>query len=411
MNKQFNSSKTQYGKNIARLESCDDDIYFNESYIVICDNAKVKSIHASYDLTIYGSIEANIIDVHGDLNIIGNVICKKMTVKKVLCSGNIKAVDLMCDDEIMADTVHIVDADLTGNLLVNKTMTITGKFNSIRNVLVGEGVVAADDYKADATAVIDYFDVDCKDDLNYIEMMDGFKHDVPNNTDVNLPFDKRIEKITSDFNASLTEAEDEDDIVKKINEIGKVQGDSYKNVHYVLKKIIDISYVDEIETLNQYLYISYGKKYFPKVLLEYETIEPVFSSYLENVEIESLKCVPEDMEDLSFMIYINHDIFSDNEGIYEKIFSSLGLKYSFVKQRLFPSEDTYSDLVEDAEIDETPSKKEIKESEPQDPNIGRVVECKGFGQGIITGVGTSYYVIEFSGWGEKKIGKQFVVFK
>lgn len=401
---QFNSSKSSYGKNIAKVESCDDDLYFNESYIVFGDNIKVKSVHATYDLSIHTSISSDTIEVHGVLIVLGNINCNKLVAKKIICSGNIKTKILVVDDEILADSLVVDNADLSGNLLINKSITVNNKFISTKNVLVGEGVMATDDYNAEATVVVDYFDVDCKDLVNYIEISSEFKNSIPNVQTNNLPFSKRLSQLINEIYDSIDMSDEEDEIVSKIKKLGEIQPDSFKIVYYVLDKIIDISYNDSIENLNQYLYVSYGLKFFPETLKKYETLEPVFSSYIKDLKIDYLECMPENAYEFAILLLINECTFDGDDNISDKIFSSVGIKYKTVKQRfnndlkgINSQRSDEEELIEDAqiEIDET-----LK------PEIGKMAHSDAFGNGIIKDVAENYYVIEFEKNGIKKMSKE-----
>lgn len=403
--KQFNSSKSSYGKNITKVESCDDDLYFNESYIIFGDDIKVNSIHASYDLSIHSSINCDTIDVHGALTVLGNITCNKLSAKKIICSGNIKSKVLIVDDEILADSLIVDNADLSGNLLINKSITVNDKFNSTKNVLVGEGVMATDDYYAEATAVVDYFDVDCKDSVNYIEISSEFKNTITNAQNNNMPFSKRLSQLINEIYGSIDMSDEEDEIVSKIKKLGDVQPNSFKIIHYVLDKIIDISYNDSIENLNQYLYVSFGLKFFPKSIKEYETLEPVFSSYINNLKIDFLDCIPSDAYEFSILLFINECTFDGDDKIADKIFSSIGIKYKTVKQR-FANElesDNKSRPDEEDEISEE-EKKEL--DEPIKPEVGKMAHSNAFGDGIIKDVAENYYVIDFGKNGIKKISKE-----
>ena len=75
---QFDSTLLQAGNtNVAEAVETDDDLYFNETYVVIGARLSGNMIHATYDLTVIGDVEADTIEINGELTVNGNIKADK----------------------------------------------------------------------------------------------------------------------------------------------------------------------------------------------------------------------------------------------------------------------------------------------------------------------------------------------
>lgn len=77
---QYDTSKNVVGGvNIAEATQSDNRLVFNESYTVTGKILSVPSIYACYDLTVVGDMEADDIDVRGNLYVRGNIKAKRLS--------------------------------------------------------------------------------------------------------------------------------------------------------------------------------------------------------------------------------------------------------------------------------------------------------------------------------------------
>lgn len=412
MKKQFNSTKNKYGINLEKIEACDDELYFNESFTICGESIRAKEIYGSYDLTFLGNVEAEKIETYGVLYVVGDLIANMVRARKIICSGQIKVCDLFCDDEIISDSLNVNNADLTGNVLVNRSISVLNKFSSEANVLCGEGIIGSE-YSAKTTVVIDYFDVDDKSAQNYIEIEEEFKNTAlakSNNGDESI--NNTVKKLKKILNDSISNVNDEDELVEMIEEAAKEDFVSFDIMEYVLKKIIDISYQNEIENLNQYLYVMFASKKFPINLKGYETVEHIFNDYLPRVKAWELSYKANSLKEFIVCLYINNLIFNDDEVISDKIFSSIGIKYSTVKKQLLNNNNgkCISEGTQASNQKDIPNQMLYTPQNEDNSDIGKRVNSKAFGNGTIKFVKKSSYVIDFDCGFDKEILKNFVKF-
>ena len=124
-NIQFDTASTRIGgENITEAIQCDKQLVFNESYTVVGSKLKALSIYASYDLTVIGDVEADNIEVRGNLLVTGNIKAGTVScLKSITCSGDIDA-EKISGDEIVADNINCHSLSCSGNVIVRSVIDV-----------------------------------------------------------------------------------------------------------------------------------------------------------------------------------------------------------------------------------------------------------------------------------------------
>lgn len=105
------------GVNIAEAIQTDKRLVFNESYTITGIKAAAPSVYACYDLTVTGDLDAEEIEVRGNLYVMGNIKAKKLScLKSIVCSGDIDA-EMIYGSEIVANDIVCSVISCTGNIL------------------------------------------------------------------------------------------------------------------------------------------------------------------------------------------------------------------------------------------------------------------------------------------------------
>ena len=323
--------------NITEAVEEDEDILFSESYVVAGERLSANHIRANYDLTVIGDIEADVIEINGELIVNGNIKAERLTCAKLFCSGRVQVEKIFCDEDIMSKNVTCNDINVQGSLLVSDTLLVDKSCSVDRNIMAGEGISGNGELSAVSTIVGEYFDFDGEINSNIYEIETMFKSVVEKEDDdldnTECSFDTLLDVYISNFLGSIMK-EEEDTILEEISKCAKVQKISFNELHYLLSEIDRISYMDEIENLRDYIIVKYADSVLPNVIKEYETIEHVFNNLIKLVDYENLEYKAEDLLQFAFSLKIICSEHIDNkDDLAEKIFGSIGLKYNFVKER------------------------------------------------------------------------------
>lgn len=350
-NKNQSSGLTQYDSTVNRISninvleaySTKNDIYFNETYLVIGENFQASKIHASYNLTIIGNIEADELVVNGELIVNGKISVNKLhCLKRIICSGTIKATELICDNNAIAEAIICDKIQVSGNVMVNSAIDINERCDINNNALVCEGINGSGIYNVPNTIVGDYFEFDGQKIGNIFEISTMFqvlnKEKLANEKN----YQQKIEEYKELFADIICEIcdKEEEEMLKEIHKCSEFQKLSFDEMEYLLNQIIRISYLDKIDNYRDYLFSIYAYHYFPNSLKEYETIEHVFNIFITdaNKHLEHLNYIADNL--MEFIISLKAIIYCTNNGIEsvdfsaDKVFSAIGIRYSTVKRQL-----------------------------------------------------------------------------
>lgn len=337
---QFNSGEQIVGnKNVAQAINTDGTIVFNESYIVIGDVLQGHTIHATYDLTVVGSVYADKLVVNGDLLVQGDIKVNKLECRgQCVCLGKIDAKRVSFGSLSflsMIDSNEILAGD---SLFVGSTMDIREAVNVNGMLVAGEGILGEGSFSSDSTVVNEYFEFSGEVHNKVYELSEM---DFSAASDIRVE-DVDISKLPSLLKASLSAtiqewgALEEDELIENVLAVAKQTPDLHL-LSNLLPIVSELSYQKEIDNFRDYLYVLGAKNVFPNELSQYETIEPVLTTLFDKASegLKDMDYASDDLSDFALSLYILSAYYSQLpvslEEAGDKVFSSVGLRYSTVE--------------------------------------------------------------------------------
>lgn len=332
---QFDSSIIQAGNtNVAEAIETEDTILFNETYVVVGEKLAANSIHATYDLTIIGDLEANTIEVNGELVVNGNIKASKLRSRRLMCTGKVTVDDLICDEDAYSKSVSANIVQTQGSLFVLDSLVVDEKCEVERNVVTGEGLSGSGILSADSVISGEYFDFDGEINANIFEIETMFKREITDKkviVEEENFFDKFDGILTTFFDKIVVKGEEE--ILDELAEIAEIQRVSFSEMYYLFSELVRISKLEGIMNLKDYLIVKYAYSMFPIKLVEYKAIDRAFSMINEN-DPNELDYTANNIAEFAFSLKILVSICSDEyESYADRIFQFIGLRYNFVNKQ------------------------------------------------------------------------------
>lgn len=343
---QFNSSDHILGdKNIIETVATDGDVVFNESYIVVGISLEARHIHATYDLSVMGSIVAENISINGDLFVKGNIEADELTCRgNFICTGEVRVKIINLESYSVADSIVAEKLYSNGDLFVRTSVDTDSSLDVDGLVVAGEGIMGDGSFKARAAIANEYFEFTGKIKskvLEIAEMKFSMPEGIPE-SGTKDDEDKDILKVVDTFNKSFSRSLDEwsqleeEDFIDKIRRITKSMNDLHCTDR-VIDKIVELSYEREITNFRDFLYILCAKNVFPGGLAKYETIEPVLNDMYDvaTAKVADMEFKASSIDEFACSLYIldayQKQLPIKAENGADKIFSSIGLRFSTVE--------------------------------------------------------------------------------
>lgn len=337
---QFDTSDSVLGgENIAQAIETDKEVCFNESYTVIGGKLKAPQIYATYDLSVIGDLSADNVEINGDLLVNGNIKAKFLRCRSLVCTGKVSVNSLSCAENIMAKSVTVADIQAQGSVVVLDSFNASDICEVDRNIIAGEGISGSGQMTIENAIAGEFFDFDGEISGHYFELStmhnkesDKADGGIIGGTDYDT-FADELNAFLKRFIDGVIELE-EDDIIAQLRKCAEYQKTSFDEVAYLFEEIDRISYYNEITNLRDYLLVRYAECRFPKQFIEYETISHVFTTLLENTDVEELEYSADSLLELVMSLRIITAIYKNDLDEYaDKIFSFIGLRYSFVNKQ------------------------------------------------------------------------------
>lgn len=343
---QYNSGDHILGnKNIVETVVTEGDIVFNESYIVVGTSFEARKIHATYDLSVFSNIIAESISVNGDLFVKGDIEADELICRGIfICTGEVRVKKINLESYSSVDSIVSKELYSNGDLFIRTTVDTDSFLEADGLVVAGEGIMGAGFFKARAAIANEYFEFLGKNTCKVFEISEidfSLTEKVSENSIEND--DKDIFKIVEEFNKTFSRSLDEwsqleeDDFLSEVRRITK----SLDDLHFVdrvIDKIIELSYEREITNFNDFLYVLWAKNIFPGGIAKYETIAPVLNDMYDDAKtkVEDMKFNVSSICEFAYSLYILDTYqtqlpISIKDGA-DKIFSSIGLRFSTVQQ-------------------------------------------------------------------------------
>lgn len=332
------------GKNIIPAFDGDNTILFNESYTVVGLELRANKIHAMYDLTIIGDLEVSECVVNGSLLVTGNVTADSMNCANIcVIQGTADIKKIYVGGDFIADSVNCDDISVEGNAVVRTTIDVNCNAKIEKTVVACEGIMGAGAFSAVNAIANEYFEFEGDVSGRILEL------DTDTTISKLVPPQAKEEGSLSDLIVAANKIIDreydkcpgfeEEDVIEALGRIetdtshGWINGPDNRRL---FAKLVDISYKEKIETVEEYLYVLLAKKTLPAGLYSYETVEFV-DSLVPNAEkdFDNLQFAPNNIE--SFVVAVDlAQRCLDVSGIefdilFDKLFGAIGLKYNTVR--------------------------------------------------------------------------------
>lgn len=339
---QFDTSETIIGgKNICEAVETDKRLIFNESYTVIGPYLKAPEIYACYDLTVEGSIIVDKLEVRGSLFVSGNIKAKILSCEKsIICKGNIESDELFAD-EIISNNVFANSINCSGNLISRATIDARESVNVDNNVFAVEGILGTGSYSARNSVAGEYVEIDGSITGKVLEL-DRISKGTEEIHLANATLDNLTEAINEKIIESLRNAGEigEEELLECISKISSLDNQMISDWKKLSRSVVELSYVDHLDNLRDYLFVLFAKRVFPREITEYETVEHVFSKLLDEAEsnVDRLQFHADDVYEIANSIRIvllcENEIKIDKKEALDRIFQSIGIKYKTIESFL-----------------------------------------------------------------------------
>ena len=341
---QFDAAETVVGGiNIAEAIASSKKLVFNESYTITGGTLSAPSVYACYDLTVIGNMQVDDIEIRGNLYVLGSVKAKRLScLKAIICSGDIDAEEINAN-EIVANNITCHSISCSGNILARTTIDISGSLNTEKSVMAGEGILGNGRFSAKAATAGEYFDFDGEAIGKIFELETDTTFGEPQSTPaVEETFEVLSQKIQKRIKSELLRAGeiDEDKLVEFVAQLSEIDEDMLYDWKELTDKLVELSYLDKITNLKDYLIIIMATKLLPEEIVGYETLEHVFDELLIEAEknIDALSFHAKTVEEFAYALKIvsicEKELRIDKNEAIDRIFQSVGIKYKTVKTYL-----------------------------------------------------------------------------
>lgn len=342
---QYDTSNTQIGDhNIIESPSTSNSLVFNESYTLIGSILCAKNIYACYNLIVIGDIDADTIHTNGSLTVMGNATVKTLTCQgEFHCTGKLFADAIDVSKDIIANSIQCANLHCGGSVISQTTIDL--KDSATEKVMfAGEGIIGEGAFSAHHAVGTEYFEYNGNILGKAIELDTNTSY-----TDTTSPADPQdISTFTFDALTALTKKKlssdllltddiQEDDLIDFVTKVSDVDINKASDWSYVFKRVIDISYLDEIDNFTDFLILFYANTILPNEIKNYETVEHIFGEPLQTATEDAcnLSAKFNNIEDFALcvkIVIVYHELLGlSKEDSLDKIFQAVGIKFNTVK--------------------------------------------------------------------------------
>lgn len=333
------------GKNVIEAFEGNDSIIFNETYIIIGEHTEALKIHAMYDLTIMGDVTVQECVVNGSLTVIGTARIANLTCYNgFICKGDLYSDKIYVGGDMIVDSIVCDELICDGNIAIQTTVNIKQNAQIGKTMVACEGIMGAGKFSATNAIANEYFDFDGEYEGKILEL--EMDNTISNSIPVKVTPVETIEEIIDLVNQKLVEeyskcpSLDEESIIEHLRTLGAIENKELRTLPIIeplFSKLTDLSYQDKIETIEDYLTVLVAQRDLPSEVLSYESIDHIRKLFLPKAqcEMEKLSFEPTSIGQfanvLSMAVQFEADLSPDWEMLMDKIFESVGLKYSTVR--------------------------------------------------------------------------------
>lgn len=133
---------------------------------------------------------------------------------------------------------------------------------------------------------------------------------------------------------------DEDGVCAAIKKMGNNEPPRMNDVHDMMTRIIEISYLNRVDNFYDYLVLVAAKEFLPEELKHYDTVEGVFTDMFDEAvaAASDMDFWVDNINSFQYALWVIVN-YSDKLGLpvsiaFDKVFSSVGLRYSTVERAL-----------------------------------------------------------------------------
>lgn len=336
------------GKNVIEAFEGNNSIIFNETYMIIGEHTKALKIHAIYDLTIMGDVTVQECVVNGSLTIIGDAHISNLTCYNTfICKGNLHSDKIYVGRNMNVGSIDCDEIICDGNVVLQTTANINQSAKIGKTMVACEGIMGAGTFYAVNAIANEYFEFDGEYEGKILELETDST--ISDTTSVKTAPCETVEEIIELANQKMAEEYekcpelDEEEIIDHLKKLSVIQNTGLKVLPIVeplFTKLTEISYQDRIETVDEYLIVLMAQRMLPSEVYNYESVDHIDKLYLPKArnEIEDLSFEPCTIEQfsrvLSMAVKFEEELSADWETLMDKIFESIGLKYSTVSSMI-----------------------------------------------------------------------------
>lgn len=336
------------GKNVIEAFEGNNSIIFNETYMIIGEHTKALKIHAIYDLTIMGDVTVQECVVNGSLTIIGDAHISNLTCYNTfICKGNLHSDKIYVGRNMNVGSIDCDEIICDGNVVLQTTANINQSAKIGKTMVACEGIMGAGTFYAVNAIANEYFEFDGEYEGKILELETDST--ISDTTSVKTAPCETVEEIIELANQKMAEEYekcpelDEEEIIDHLKKLSVIQNTGLQVLPIVeplFTKLTEISYQDRIETVDEYLIVLMAQRMLPSEVYNYESVDHIDKLYLPKArnEIEDLSFEPCTIEQfsrvLSMAVKFEEELSADWETLMDKIFESIGLKYSTVSSMI-----------------------------------------------------------------------------
>ena len=337
-----------FGKNVIESFKGNDTVIFNETYIIIGEHTEALKVHAMYDLTIMGDVAVKECVVNGSLTVIGNARISNLTChNSFICKGDLYSEKVYVGGDLIVGSIVCDELICDGNVAIQTTVNINQIAQIAKTIVAYEGIMGAGKFTAYNAVANEYFEFDgeCEGKILELEMDTTISETISQNATPS----ETIEEIIDLANQKLTEeygrcpSLEEEQLVEFLRSLGAAEKKELKTLPIVeplFSKLTEISYQNRIDSIEDYLTVLVAKEALPDEIFTYESIDHIGKQFLPKAHAEVMDMIfePTSVEQfarvLSMAVKFEKDFSDDWKSLMDKIFGSIGLKYSTVRSMI-----------------------------------------------------------------------------
>ena len=146
-------------------------------------------------------------------------------------------------------------------------------------------------------------------------------------------------RLMKDFYSSIIDL-DEEGVCAAIEEMSRNEPPRMNDIHDMLTRIIEISYQSKVDNFYDYLVLVAAREFLPDALKHYDTVEGVFTCMFDEAvaAASDMDFWVDNINSFQYALWVIVN-YSDKLGLpvsiaFDKVFSSVGLRYSTVERAL-----------------------------------------------------------------------------